>query len=304
MGKIIISGASGAFGCAAAELLLEKVAPQDAILLTRTPAKLADLAARGADVRFADFDDPTSLPAAMAGGEKMLLISTARVGTRVGQHRHAVEAAVAAGVQHIVYTSIIAADAPGNPAIVKNDHRATEEIIEASGAAWTHLRDSQYAEAIAGPMTIPALMLGGKPDNCGDGPVAFVSRDDCVATAVGVLTQSGHENRAYVLTGPDLLTIPQAMALASELAGKPILVEAVDDEAMFAYFDALGAPRHASDIIPDGPIPWSSDDMVTFGQSIREGYFALKTDWVEQITGRKPKSLRDVMLAHKESWPL
>lgn len=304
MGKIIISGASGAFGRAAAELLLEKVAPQDAILLTRTPAKLADLAARGADVRFADFDDPASLPAAMAGGDRMLLISTARVGTRVGQHRNAVEAAVAAGVNHIVYTSIIAADAPGNPAIVKNDHRATEEIIEASGAAWTHLRDSQYAEAIAGPMTIPALMFGGKPDNCGDGPVAFVSRDDCVATAVGVLTQPGHENKAYVLTGPDLITIPQAMALASELAGKPIVVEAVDDEAMFAYFDSLGAPRHASDIIPDGPIPWSSDDMVTFGQSIREGYFAQKTDWVEKITGRKPKSLRDVMLAHKESWPL
>ncbi|NML12841.1 NAD(P)H-binding protein [Sphingobium sp. AR-3-1] len=304
MGKIIISGASGAFGRAAAELLLEKVAPQDAILLTRTPAKLADLAARGADVRFADFDDPTSLPAAMAGGEKMLLISTARVGTRVGQHRSAVEAAVAAGVRHIVYTSIIAADQPGNPAIVKNDHRATEEIIEGSGAAWTHLRDSQYAEAIAGPMTIPALMAGGKPDNCGDGPVAFVSRDDCVATAVGVLTQTGHENRAYVLTGPDLITIPQAMALASELAGKPIVVDAVDDDAMFAYFDALGAPRHASDIVPDGPIPWSSDDMVTFGQSIREGYFAEKTDWVEKITGRKPKSLRDVMLAHKEGWPL
>ncbi|WP_088185342.1 NAD(P)H-binding protein [Sphingobium sp. Z007] len=304
MGKIIISGASGAFGRAAAELLLDKVAPQDAILLTRTPAKLADLATRGADVRFADFDDPASLPAAMAGGEKMLLISTARVGTRVGQHRSAVEAAVAAGVRHIVYTSIIAADQPGNPAIVKDDHRATEEIIEGSGAAWTHLRDSQYAEAIAGPMTIPALMAGGKPDNCGDGLVAFVSRDDCVATAVGVLTQPGHENRAYVLTGPDLLTIPQAMALASELAGKPIVVDPVDDEAMFAYFDALGAPRHASDIVPDGPIPWSSDDMVTFGQSIREGYFAEKTDWVAKITGRKPKSLREVMLAHKEGWPL
>lgn len=304
MGKIIISGASGAFGRAAAELLLDKVAPQDAILLTRTPAKLADLAARGADVRFADFDDRASLPAAMAGAEKMLLISTARVGTRVGQHRSAVEAAVAAGVRHIVYTSIIAADEPANPAIVKDDHRATEQIIEGSGAAWTHLRDSQYAEAIAGPMTIPALLAGGKPDNCGDGPVAFVSRDDCVATAVGVLTQPGHENRAYVLTGPDLITIPQAMALASELAGKPILVEPVDDEAMFAYFDALGAPRHASDIVPDGPIPWSSDDMVTFGQSIREGYFAEKTDWVEKITGRKPKSLRDVMLAHKEGWPL
>ncbi|MET0365831.1 MAG: NAD(P)H-binding protein [Sphingobium sp.] len=304
MGKIIISGASGAFGRAAAELLLQYVAPQDAILLTRTPAKLADLAALGADVRFADFDDPATLRSAMAGGEKLLLISTARVGTRVDQHRNAVEAAVAAGVRHIVYTSIIAADAPDNPAIVKNDHRATEEIIERSGVTWTHLRDSQYAEAIAGPMTIPALMAGGKPDNCGEGAVAFVSRDDCVATAVGVLTQAGHENQAYVLTGPELITIPQAMAMASEIAGKPIVVDAVDDEAMFAYFDALGAPRHASDIVPNGPIPWSSDDMVTFGQSIREGYFALKTDWVEQITGRKPKSLRDVMLAHKGAWPL
>ncbi|MEC3948090.1 NAD(P)H-binding protein [Sphingobium sp. HWE2-09] len=304
MAKIIISGASGAFGRAAALLLLDKVAPRDVILLTRTPEKLADLAARGADVRFADFDDPASLGPAMTGGDRMLLISTARVGTRVGQHRNAVEAAVAAGVGHIVYTSIIAADAPGNPAIVKNDHRATEEIIEASGAAWTHLRDSQYAEAIAGPMTIPALMAGGKPDNCGDGTVAFVSRNDCVATAVGVLTQAGHENKAYVLTGPDLITIPMAMAMASRIAGKPIRVEAVDDDAMFAYFDALGAPRHASDILPDGPIPWSSDDMVTFGQSIREGYFAEKTEWVERITGRKPASLYDVMLAHKGSWPL
>lgn len=304
MGKIIISGASGAFGRSAAELMLDKVPAVDVILLSRTPVKLSELAARGADVRFADFDDPASLPAAMAGGDKLLLISTARVGTRVGQHRNAVEAAVAAGVRHIVYTSIIAADAPGNPAIVKNDHRATEEIIEASGAAWTHLRDSQYAEAIAGPMTIPALMAGGKPDNCGMGAVAFVSRDDCVATAVGVLTQSGHENKAYVLTGPDLFTIPQAMAMASEIAGKPILVEQVDDDAMFAYFDALGAPRHASDIVPDGPIPWSSDDMVTFGQAIRQGYFAEKTDWVERIAGRKPRSLREVMLAHKGSWPL
>ncbi|NWK97648.1 NAD(P)-dependent oxidoreductase [Sphingobium lactosutens] len=304
MGKIIISGASGAFGRAAAELLLEHVQASDVILLSRTPANLSELAARGADVRFADFDDPANLPAAMGGGEKLLLISTARVGTRVGQHRNAVEAAVAAGVRHIVYTSLIAADAPDNPAIVKLDHRATEEIIEASGAAWTHLRDSQYAEAIAGPMTIPALMAGGKPDNCGEGAVAFVSRDDCVATAVGVLTQPGHENKAYVLTGPELFTIPQAMAMASEIAGKPILVEQVDDDAMFAYFDALGAPRHASDIVPDGPIPWSSDDMVTFGQAIREGYFAEKTDWIERITGRKPRSLREVMLAHKGSWPL
>ncbi|MCJ2181804.1 SDR family oxidoreductase [Novosphingobium sp. 1949] len=303
MGKIIVTGASGAFGRAAAEQLLARCAPEDLVFLTRTPEKLKPFAEAGAQVRSADFDDPATLPAAMQGGERMLLISTARVGTRVGQHRNAVEAAVATGVGHIVYTSLIAADAPGNPAIVKLDHRATEEIIEASGAAWTHLRDSQYAEAIARAMVIPALAEGRKADNCGEGKVAFVSREDCVASAVGVLTQDGHANTAYTLTGPELLSIPEALAMASEIADKPIVVEPVDDAAMFAYFDALGVPRHASDIVPDGPIPWSSDDMVTFGQAIREGYFEQATDHVAKLTGRPPRSLRDVMLQHCASWP-
>lgn len=304
MGKIIVTGASGSFGSAAAEMLLEKCAAEDLIFLSRTPAKLQHFADRGALVRAADFDDPATLGAAMEGGERMLLISTARVGTRVGQHRNAVEAAIAAGVRHIAYTSIIAADEPANPAIVKRDHRATEEIIEASGAEWTHLRDSQYAEAVAMAMAIPALMTGHKPDNCADGKVGFISRDDCVATAVGILTQEGHGNKAYTLTGPELLSIPDAMALVTELSGKPITVEHVDDEAMFAYFDSLGVPRHASDIVPDGPIPWSSDDMVTFGQSIREGFFNRLSDTVEKVTGRAPRSLRDVMIQHKAAWPL
>lgn len=303
LGKIIVTGASGAFGRSAAQLLLKQCAPEDLVFLTRTPEKLAEFSEAGAQVRAADFDDPASLPAAMEGGERMLLISTARVGTRVGQHRNAVEAAVAAGVGHIVYTSLLAADAPDNPAIVKLDHRATEEIIEASGAAWTHLRDSQYAEAIALAMVIPALAAGYKPDNCADGKVAFVSRDDCVASAVGVLTQDGHANTAYSLTGPQLISIPEALAMASEIAGKPIALEQVDDEAMFAYFDSLGVPRHASDIVPDGPIPWSSDDMVTFGQAIREGYFDRMTDHVETLTGRPPRSLREVMLQHRGAWP-
>src|SRR6188768_347906 len=146
--SIIVTGATGAFGRAATALLLEKVPPQELILTTRKPEQLADLAARGVQVRKADFDYPETLAAAFAGGDRMLLISTARVGTRVGQHENAVKAAVKAGVRHIVYTSVMSADKPTNPALVKLDHRATEEIIEKSGAKWTFLRDSQYSEAI------------------------------------------------------------------------------------------------------------------------------------------------------------
>ena len=122
------------------------------------------------------------------------------------------------------------------------------------------------------------------------------------ASAVGVLTSEGHENVAYTLTGPELMTVPQALALASEISAKPIEVVPVDDAAMFAHFDSLGIPRHASDDM-GGVIPWCSEDMVTFGQSIREGYFATCTDHVERLSGHKPKSLRDVMLAFKDSWP-
>jgi NAD(P)H dehydrogenase (quinone) len=300
---IIVTGASGGFGRAAAIQLIEKLGGEQVVLTTRTPAKLADLAALGAQVRHADFDDPATLPAAFAGGERMLLISTARVGTRVGQHANAIDAAARAGVKHLTYTSLMNADKPGNPAIVKLDHRATEELMERSGVAWTFLRDSQYAEAIAMAVVPPALLSGTLPDNAHDGAIAFVSRDDCVACAVAVLTSDGHDNRAYDITGPELLSFPKAIAMASEIAGVPIAYKPVDDEQMFAYFDSLGVPRHASDEPTKAPIPWSSDDMVTFGQSIREGYFNVLSDHVEKLTGRKPRTLRSVLLQHKDGWP-
>ena len=303
VGKIIVTGASGQFGNAAAKLLLDKVPAEDLILLSRTPDGLADLAERGAAVRRADFDDPASLKTAMEGGEKMLLISTTRVGSRVEQHTAAVEAAVANGVRHVVYTSVLGCGAPGNPGVEQLDHLATEQMIEKSGLAYTHLRNSLYAEAVATAMAILALQAGHKPENAGEGRVPIVSRDDCVAIAVGALTQDGHANTAYDVTGPELWTLPDAMALVSEMAGKPIVIEPVDDEGMYAYFDSLGVPRKASDVVPDGPIPWASEGMVTFGQSIREGFMDVVSNDVERVTGRKPRTLRSVLEQHQHLWP-
>ena len=303
MGKIIVTGASGQFGNAAAKMLLEKVAGEDLILLSRTPEKLAEFEGTGAHIRHADFDDPVSLLTAMEGGERMLLISTVRVGSRVEQHTNAVEAAAAKGVKHVAYTSLLGVRTPGNPSVEGFDHIATERMIEASGLAWTHLRDSLYAEAVATAMAIPALLAGHKPENAGLGRVPIVSRDDCVAIAVGVLTQDGHANRAYDVTGPELWTLPDAMALVSEMSGKPIEIEPVDDEGMYAYFDSLGVARKASDVVPDGPIPWASEGMVTFGQSIREGFMDVQSDDVERVTGRRPRTLRSVCEQYQHLWP-
>jgi NAD(P)H dehydrogenase (quinone) len=275
----------------------------EVIALSRSTQKLADLAARGAEIRQADFDDPAGLKAAMAGGEKMLLISTVRVGSRVEQHTAAVEAAKAQGVKHVVYTSLLGVRTPGNPSVEGYDHIATERMIEQSGLAWTFLRNSLYAEAVATAMAIPALQARHKPENAGDGRVPIVSRDDCVATAVGVLTQEGHANTAVDVTGPELWTLPDAMALVSQMAGKPIAIERVDDAGMFAYFDSLGVPRKASDVLPDGPIPWASEGMVTFGQSIREGFMDVESNDVERITGRPPRTLRSVLEQYQHLWP-
>lgn len=304
MGRIIVTGASGQFGGAAARQLAQLVPPEDLILLSRTPESLADLAEAGASVRQADFDDPASLAAATQGGEKMLLISTLMVGARVAQHRNAIDAAVASGVRHIVYTSIVGGGLADHPGIEQHDHYATEQAIRQSGAAFTYLRDSLYAEAVATAMAIPALMAGSKPENAGQGRVSIVSRDDCVAVAVAALTQDGHTDMAYDITGPELWTLPDAMALVAQMAGKPIAIEPVDDEGMYRYFDSLGVARKAADIVPGGPIPWASEGMVTFGQAIREGYFDVLSDDVERITGRPPRSLRSVCEQYRGAWPV
>jgi NAD(P)H dehydrogenase (quinone) len=152
-------------------------------------------------------------------------------------------------------------------------------------------------------MAIPALQAGHKPENSGAGLCPIVSRDDCVAIAVGVLTQDGHANKAYDVTGPELWTLPDAMALVSQMAGKPIEIEPVDDEGMYRYFDSLGVPRKASDIMPDGPIPWASEGMVTFGRSIREGFMNVVSNDVERITGRPPCTLRSVLEQYQGLWP-
>ena len=301
MAKIIVSGASGQFGHAAASQLLNM--GEDVIALSRNVDKLADLAERGADVREADFDSPEGLEEAMAGGDKLLLISTTMVGQRPRQHGNAIDAAKAAGVKHVVYTSIVDGGNPDHPAVEQHDHYATEQLLKQSGMAWTILYNSQYSEAIATAMVAPSLAAGSKPDNCGEGRIAFVSRDDCVATAVAVLTQEGHENTAYTVTGPELLTVPEAMEMAAEMAGKPIEVVPVDDEGMYQYFDSIGAVRKAEDLTPETPIPWASEGMVTFGQAIREGYFDVLTDDVERITGRKPRTLRSVFEQYQGAWP-
>ena len=300
MSKIVITGASGNYGRGLTDLLIEAGRAQDLILITRSPDKLADRVGQGCTVRYGDFDKPETLADAVQGADKMLLISGTRVGARVVQHKAAIDAAAAAGVKHIAYTSFIGIDDPANPAEVRHDHIETERLIRASGMAWTMLRDAHYADSMI-VMAGPGVMQSGQwVSNSGEGLEAMVWRDDCVASAAAVLLGEGHEGKIYNITGPELQTFREVAAIMAEVTGRSVTYVATTDDEQYAMFDAMGIPRRPVDDQSVGGIPWNSDDMVSFGRAIREGFLQLCTDDVERLTGRPARSVRALIEAHAE----
>ena len=294
MAKIVITGASGQYGRMATDKLIAKGLSRDLILITRTPGKLEHRKQQGCDVRYGDFDKPDTLADAVLGAETMLLISGTRVGARIPQHKAAIDAAAKSGVRHIIYTSFVNVE-ESNPAIVAIDHRETENLIKKSGCAWTFLRDAHYADAMilnAGPGFIAS---GVWKTSTNGGREAMVWREDCVNCAVAVLTQGGHENKAYPITGPNSENFEQVAAMLSDIAEKDISLIETSDEGMYAHFDALGIPRNPVDDQSVAGIPWNSDDMVSFERAIREGALDIRTDDVEKLTGRKARSVRELI---------
>lgn len=282
----VITGASGHLARRVVELLLDEhgIPPSDLILVTRSPGRLSDFAERGAQVRAGDFDDPEALPAAFAGGERMLLISADQIGQRIRQHTGAVDAAKAAGITHIAYTSFLNTDLDDNPAAIAPEHRATEETIRAAGLIFTFLRNSIYAEVQTGDAAA-ALATGRLITNAGKGRAAYVSRDDCAAVAAAVLADpSAHENATYDVTGPDLFDARALTTLYAELAGKPVEPLLVDDVTF-----TQGLVEHAG--MPQ-PV---AEAYATFGAAIRAGLLELRSDVVKRLTGHAPRTLREVL---------
>lgn len=283
-GRPLVSGASGQLGRLTAELLV--AAGAEPILVTRTPEAVADL---GAETRFGDYGDPDSLRGAYAGAGSLLLISASDLEARTEQHRAAIAAAAAAGVRHVVYTSGLNPEPP-NPAVISPSHHATEQALATSGLAWTVLRDSLYSEYQV-PEARQAIAAGTLTHNRGGGQIAYVSREDCAAVAAAVLTGSGHEGCVYDVTGPELVTVGELAALYGALGGREVRDEALDDDA---FTELLAGAFGGSE---DEHARYGAELVASFGRSIREGYMASRSDVVERLTGRPPRTLRSVLEA-------
>jgi NAD(P)H dehydrogenase (quinone) len=283
----VITGASGQLARRAAEHVFEKYRPDRLILVTRRPDSVADLAARGAEARFGDFADPASLRAAFAGAKRMLFVSNTDLARRNEQHSAAVDAAAAAGVEHVVYTSIVGADPP-NPAVVAPGHHFTEQALKRSGMKWTMLRNSLYADYQV-PEATRALAARRFVHNRGAGRIAYVARDDCAAAAAAVLMEGGHVGTIYDVTGPHAFDAVELAALYSEVGGHKVEPVALDDET---FISGIVAARSGDDHARYG-----AELVASFGRAIREGYLASCTDIVARLTGKPARTLREVLTA-------
>jgi NAD(P)H dehydrogenase (quinone) len=285
---LFVSGAAGRLGQRVVAQLIEScnVAPARIVAATRAPEKLAALAARGVTVRRADFEDPASLAAALAGVDRMLLISTDsldRPGRRLSQHKAALQAARQAGVQHVVYTSMIKPD--DSRVLFAPDHLDTEEALIASGMSWTILRNAWYMENLLA--TIPSVLEKGKWfTSSGTGKLSHVAREDCARVAATVLASASTENAKHDVTGPEKRSIAEIAALVTELKGKPIEVVQVTDAQLIEGLQAAGFPPAVAAL------------FASFDANIREGKFDVVTSAVQQLTGKTPEKLRAFLQSH------
>lgn len=242
----VVSGAGGHLGRLVVAGLLERVPAERIVAATRKPEALVDFAARGVQVRTADFDEPDTLPAAFDGAERLLLISTDAIGRRVPQHKVAVDAAAAAGVGHVLYTSILRA--ASTHLRLAADHKATEEIIAASGLPYTFLRDSWYTEMYE-QRARTAAETGVLVGAAAQGRVASASRADYAAAAVAALTADSTPDSVYELSGDTAWTFSELAAAISRVTGREVSYQ---DLAPAEYRKVLldsGLPEPAADIV-------------------------------------------------------
>ena len=218
MTKYAVTGATGKLGRLVLDELLRQVNPADIVALARDPAALADYALKGIQVRPADYDDPASLKAALAGVDRVLLISGNAVGQRERQHGAIMEAAKRAGVSYLAYTSVL--NAQGSRLMLAPEHVATEKLLEASGLNSDVLRMPWYSENYTGALG-PAIEHGAIYGAAGEGKLATASRADLAAAAVGALLRSPG-GRTYELAGNHPWTLPEFAAEVSRQAGKPV----------------------------------------------------------------------------------
>ncbi|CCJ99607.1 SDR family oxidoreductase [Cronobacter malonaticus] len=248
---IAITGATGQLGQRVIDTLLNTVAAQEIVAIVRNPAKAAALSARGVQVRAADYNDAAALTAALAGVEKLLLISSSEVGQRATQHRNVIDAAKTAGVKLIAYTSLLHADR--SPLGLADEHVATEKMLADAGVPYVLLRNGWYTENYLASVP-PALEHGVFIGSAGDGKIASASRQDYAEAAAKVLTLDNQAGRVYELAGDHAWTLRDLTALLSKETGKTVAYQNLSEADFAAALTGAGLPEGFAKLLADSDV--------------------------------------------------
>jgi NAD(P)H dehydrogenase (quinone) len=282
--KIGVSGASGHLGRAVVSELLQRAGGHEVVAITRTPETVSG----SAHARFGDYDRPESLAEAYAGLDRLLIITTVapEPGKRGAQNVAAIDAAVKAGVRHIVFMSAVGTQKEEEPARGASYWRGEQHLI-ATAPAWTILRMNFYAEAFLqlAQASLNQGVLAGLAEN----RAAFVARDDVAAAAAGVLIGDGHAGAIYNATGPERLSGAERAGLIAEITGRPLAFGVITEQQLRAGLTQAGLPAGAVNTV------------VGIQASFAAGAFDILTGDVERLGGRPPKPLRDVLAAALKS---
>ncbi len=280
---ILVTAASGRFGRLVLDSLLARGVSPDTIRAgARTPESLAAYAGRGLEVVHLDYDDEVSVKAAVDGVERVLLISGSEVGKRVAQHGAVIEAAAAAGVSHLVYTSAPHVDTADF--VLAPEHLATEQLLAASGLTTTVLRNNWYHENYA-PTLATARDHGVLATSAGEGRTASAARADYAEAAAAVLLEDGHAGATYELAGDVAWTQSELAAALGDVLGREVTLQQLTTDAHAAMLEGVGLDAATAGFVTG------------IDTAVRDGVLADSDGTLARLIGRPTTPLVDGLAA-------
>jgi NAD(P)H dehydrogenase (quinone) len=245
---IVVTGATGSLGRLVIDELLAKVPAEQITAVVRDKEKAAAIAARGVELRIADYSAPETLAGTFRAGDRVLLISGSEVGQRVAQHTAVIEAAKAAGVAQLAYTGVLGG--PEADFLLAAEHKVTEQLILDSGLPYTFLRNGWYTENYTENLA-PVLEHSAVVASAGEGRVASAARADYAAAAAAVLTGEGHLGQVYELSGDVAWSFAEYAAELSRQTGRTIAYNNVPAETLLSILTGVGLPQPLAEILVD-----------------------------------------------------
>lgn len=280
--SIVVTGATGELGRLVVEELLATVSASEIAAVVRNAEKAAPLAARGIELRVADYDRPESLKDVFRAGDRVLLISGSEVGRRVPQHTAVIDAAKAAGVAQLAYTGVLGG--PDADFQLADEHKVTEQLILDSGLPHTFLRNGWYTENYTANLA-PVLEHGAVVANAGDGRVASATRADYAAAAAAVLTGEGHIGAVYELSGDVAWSFAEYAAAVAAATGKEIAYKNVPAAVHQEILVGAGLPEGFAAILVD------------VDEAIGRGLLAATSGDLARLIGRPTTPLAETLAA-------